>query len=98
MHICLSSRKVRPARSILHIFALTALVRYAQCHCMDSASILALRKERLQWTQEEMAEYLGVDRATVSRIETGQAPSGPVLKLLKMLADQSAGAGAESAA
>lgn len=57
---------------------------------MNSQSIIALRKDRLRWTQEQLASYLGVDRATVSRMETGQVPSGPVDKLLKQLADSSA--------
>jgi DNA-binding transcriptional regulator YiaG len=47
--------------------------------------IKTLRKERLKWTQEELASYLGVDRATVSRMETGQPPSGPIERLLRQL-------------
>ena len=39
------------------------------------------RKER-GWSQAELAERLGVDQSTVSRIETGQTPSKPVQKLL----------------
>lgn len=32
-----------------------------------------------------MAEVLGVDQATVSRIERGSEPSGPVKRLLERL-------------
>lgn len=46
----------------------------------------ALRKAR-GWSQNQMAEYLGCDQATVSRIENGQEPSGPVARLLKLLAE-----------
>lgn len=46
--------------------------------------ILALRKG-LKWTQPQLAAYLGVDRSTVSRIETGAPVSGPMLRLLRIL-------------
>lgn len=36
-----------------------------------------------------MAEYLGLDRSSVSRMENGGEQSGPVRKLLGMLADRS---------
>ena len=45
---------------------------------------LELRK-KLGWSQETMAEWLCLDRSTVSRIETGSPISGPVLKLLRIL-------------
>lgn len=66
-------------------FALTAECAICTLADVDSTAIIALRKERLKWSQERLAEYLGVDRATVSRMETGQPPSGPVEKLLKQL-------------
>jgi transcriptional regulator with XRE-family HTH domain len=41
---------------------------------------------RLGWDQFRMAEHLGIDRATVSRLERGLNPiSGPVSKLLDQL-------------
>jgi transcriptional regulator with XRE-family HTH domain len=47
------------------------------------------RTERLRaaraWTQPQMAAYLGVGQATVSRLESGQAESGPVKRLLDLL-------------
>lgn len=46
--------------------------------------IKALR-EKLGWTQEQMAEYLGLDRSSVSRMESGQEPKGPARKLLEEL-------------
>ena len=33
-----------------------------------------------------MAEYLGVDRSSVSRMENGQPMNGPVIRLLRALA------------
>jgi transcriptional regulator with XRE-family HTH domain len=48
-------------------------------------NIKALRK-RLRVTQQQLADRLGVDQATVSRLETGRPPSGPVQKLLEQLA------------
>lgn len=51
----------------------------------DEFDIRALR-ERIGWTQEQLAEFLGLDRSTVSRIENGQPVSGPVRRLLDSLA------------
>jgi transcriptional regulator with XRE-family HTH domain len=51
---------------------------------MDRIDIRTLRHRR-GWTQQAMAHYLGVDRSTVSRLEAGQAPSGPTEKLLAAL-------------
>lgn len=48
------------------------------------------RTERLRlakgWAQPQLAEYLGVTQATVSRLENGQDESGPVSRLLDLLA------------
>lgn len=46
--------------------------------------IRALRA-RLGWTQDQMAEYLGLDRSSVSRMESGQPIKGPTLRLLQAL-------------
>lgn len=46
--------------------------------------IRALRAQ-LGWTQDQMAEYLGLDRSSVSRMESGQPPKGPTLRLLQSL-------------
>lgn len=47
------------------------------------------RTERLRlaktWTQPQLADYLGVRQATVSRLENGQDESGPVSRLLDLL-------------
>lgn len=49
--------------------------------------ISKLRK-RLKLSQAALAEMLGVDQATVSRLEAGRSPSKPVLKLLEQMAAQ----------
>lgn len=54
---------------------------------MSPADVKNLRSA-LNWTQEEMAAYLGVNRASVSRYESDVAPRGPVLKLMQKLADE----------
>lgn len=40
------------------------------------------------WTQAQMADYLGCDQATVSRIERGGPISGPIDRLLRQLVEQ----------
>lgn len=45
-----------------------------------------LREDR-KWTQSQMADYLGCDQSTVSRIEKGAPLSGPVERLLTRLAE-----------
>ena len=51
----------------------------------DPTDIKALR-DRLGWTQEKLAEFLGLDRSSVSRLENGQEPTGPTKKLIAQLA------------
>lgn len=52
---------------------------------MTGEDIRNLRAEK-KWSQKEMAEYLGVEQATVSRLERGEwPPSGPILRLLGLL-------------
>ena len=46
------------------------------------------RTEKLHWSQEQLAAYLRVDQATVSRIELGQEPSGPVKVLIEQLMER----------
>lgn len=43
-------------------------------------------RQRNGWTQEKLAELLGVDRSSISRMENGAAVRGPVRKLLLGLA------------
>lgn len=48
-------------------------------------------RERHEWSQQQLAEQLGVDQATVSRMENGVEPRGPVRRLLeRMMAEQPA--------
>lgn len=49
--------------------------------------VAGLRKA-LGWTQQQLAAEIGVDQATVSRIENGAEPRGPVRVLLKHLLSQ----------
>lgn len=53
---------------------------------IQAFDVKALR-ERIGWTQEQLAQYLGgVDRSMISRLENGQPMSGPVARLMAMLA------------
>lgn len=49
--------------------------------------VKALR-DSLGWTQEKLAEHLGLDRSSVSRLENGQAVKGPTLRLLQALTEE----------
>ena len=52
---------------------------------MDKEQIRALR-QRLGWTQQRLADEMGVSWNTVCRWEMGDRhPSGPALKLLQLL-------------
>ncbi|TJV51119.1 MAG: helix-turn-helix transcriptional regulator [Mesorhizobium sp.] len=67
----------------------------------DPGQVKAFR-EAHGWSQQQLASELGVDQATVSRIENGAEPSKPVRRLLMMLmlndqASASAGSAAEAA-
>ena len=44
-------------------------------------------RAKLGLSQQELAEKLGVNQATVSRIEAGKTPSRPVARLLEIIAD-----------
>ena len=52
---------------------------------MNQIEILTLRKS-LNWTQEELAQHLGVEQATISRWENGATIKGPALRLIEILA------------
>jgi transcriptional regulator with XRE-family HTH domain len=54
---------------------------------MSEAIDIRSLRDRLGWTQERLAQELGLDRSSVSRMETGQSPKGPTAKLLKMIAE-----------
>lgn len=52
---------------------------------MKPETIKSFRESR-GWNQQKLAEELGIDQATVSRIERGAAqPSGPVARLLERI-------------
>lgn len=55
---------------------------------MDGKAIKDLRETR-GWSQRQLGEYLGIEQATVSRLEGDEwPPSAPVTKLLSMLATE----------
>jgi transcriptional regulator with XRE-family HTH domain len=55
---------------------------------MTGEEIRKLREAR-GWSQRELGEYLGIEQATVSRLEAGLWPaSGPVKRLLDSLKKQ----------
>ncbi|WP_068318957.1 helix-turn-helix domain-containing protein [Polycladidibacter hongkongensis] len=54
---------------------------------MDSNQVKNLR-ERLGWSQSDMAMFLGVKQPTVFRMEQGSTISGPTLRLLCLLQAQ----------
>jgi transcriptional regulator with XRE-family HTH domain len=45
-------------------------------------------RDRLNWSQQKLADYLGVAQSAVARLEGGQKESGPVHKLLDILEAQ----------
>ncbi len=52
---------------------------------MDRKKIIRLR-ERRGWDQKQLADYLGVHRTTVNRLENGKVvPKGAVAKMLMAL-------------
>ena len=52
---------------------------------MTGDEIKKIRKLQ-DWSQRQLGDYLGIEQATVSRLEAGEwQPSGPVRKLLESL-------------
>lgn len=57
----------------------------------DAAAGADLRKYRteiLKWPQGRLAEELGCDQSTVSRIEAGDPPSKPIFHLINILRER----------
>lgn len=42
-------------------------------------------RQKLDWSQVELARHLGVHQSTVARMEGGGQISGPILRLLEQL-------------
>lgn len=55
-------------------------------------------RETQGWSQQDLADRLGIDQATVSRIERGAEPSGPVKRLLDIIISDPGPARQETAA
>ena len=51
--------------------------------------VKAIRTSR-GWSQARLAEYLGCDQATISRIENGGKINGPIQRLLEGLKAEAA--------
>lgn len=43
---------------------------------------------KLKWSQRRLAEELGCDQSTVSRIETGETPNGAIRRLIDILRER----------
>lgn len=52
---------------------------------MSTSDEIKTFRKACGWSQSDLAERLGVDQATVSRIERGGSMAGPVSKLLEKL-------------
>jgi transcriptional regulator with XRE-family HTH domain len=52
---------------------------------MDAPIDIRELRRALNWSQDDLARHLGVDRSTVSRMESGKEPSGPVKRILAQL-------------
>lgn len=52
----------------------------------EQIDMRALRK-RINWKQDRMARYLGVDPSTISRMERSEKLKGPAIRLLQALSD-----------
>ncbi len=57
---------------------------------MTPEEIRDFRKKR-EWSQQQLASELGVDQATVSRIENGDEPRAPIKKLLERIMAEPSG-------
>jgi transcriptional regulator with XRE-family HTH domain len=64
-------------------------MRCAYIVAMTPEQIKSFRDSR-EWSQQELATRLGVDQATVSRIERGAAIARPVAMLLERLMSEPA--------
>lgn len=53
---------------------------------MDQQIDVRAIRAKLNWTQAQLGEAIGVDQSTVSNWENGSEPRGPARKLLESLA------------
>lgn len=61
----------------------------------EAIDIKALRKS-INWNQDRLARYLGIDRSSVSHMENGRPAVGAVLRLLHMLVAAAANGNADA--
>jgi DNA-binding transcriptional regulator YiaG len=58
---------------------------FMETHLID----IRLIRQNLGWTQDQLADYLGLNRSSVSKLETGvHVARGPTLKMLERLMKQ----------
>lgn len=57
---------------------------------LDDAKAFKERRERMDWTQEELADQLAVERNTIARWETAQNPIPPIALRLLFFVEQEA--------
>ena len=57
---------------------------------MEKNNAIYELRRRLDWTQAQVADYLGITKQRVSQLEHGQGtPSGPLKKMLENLQQHS---------
>ena len=54
---------------------------------MNTEIDMKVLRKRINWKQERMARYLGVDTSTISRMERAEKLKGPATRLLQALAE-----------
>ncbi|MEU3620985.1 hypothetical protein BS329_11610 [Amycolatopsis coloradensis] len=50
----------------------------------NAAVYLRRQRERMNWSQAELAARVGVSNATISRVETGQSPITSLVMLMRL--------------
>ncbi len=57
---------------------------------MTEPNDIILVREKRGWSQQALADFIGVDQGTISKWESGKAkPSGPAQRLLDQLSAKS---------
>lgn len=62
-------------------------MRYAHNTPMENELDIKALRQSINWKQERLARFLGVDRSSVAHMENGRPVRGPVKRLLETLED-----------